>query len=204
MTENVERCTCLMIVPACRPDPGCPAHGSRGRGPDVGFAWIDEVTEFTLTPHQEEILRRVLTRIPTEGFWESTTADLRPSKDEFGMTLAKAYATRADCSRRKVGAVVIGPDGFERGGGYNGAPVGEPGCLSAGACPRAHSDVPEGSSYDTGPGRCISIHAEINAVLSAGGRDGCKGATMYVTADPCDGCAPIIRQAGIVRVVVGT
>ena len=170
MTENVVDCTCRMVIPACRPDPGCPAHG-----PGVNVTSDGRVT----------------LGIPA-----------RPSKDEFGMTLARAYATRADCSRRKVGAVVIGPDGFERGGGYNGAPVGEPGCLSAGACPRAASDVPEGSSYDTGPGRCISIHAEINAVLSAGGRDGCEGATMYVTAEPCDGCAPIIRQAGIVRVVV--
>lgn len=57
-----------------------------------------------------------------------------------------------------------------------------------------------GSSYDTGPGSCISVHAEANAIIYADhGR--CLGATIYVTDQPCDGCYRLIDGAGISRVV---
>lgn len=59
--------------------------------------------------------------------------------------------------------------------------------------------VTPGSSYDTGAGACIALHAEQNAILRAGLE--CRGATLYITDKPCDGCARLIEGSGIARVV---
>lgn len=87
--------------------------------------------------------------------------------------------------------------------GYNGAPSGQPGCLTAGACPRGqlkYEDLPSGSSYDTGPGACIAIHAEGNAILRASWPD-LNGGTLYITGSPCQGCWKLIQGTPLVRVV---
>lgn len=84
--------------------------------------------------------------------------------------------------------------------GYNGAPPGKPGCLSDGACPRAHTTVDPGSSYDTGPGSCIALHAEQNCLLRSSSAQQ-REATLYVTDEPCDGCLRMIKGTPIVRVV---
>ena len=50
-------------------------------------------------------------------------------------------------------------------------------------------------------GRCIRcLHAELNAVLHAE-RDKLKGASAYVTHEPCENCAKTLAQAGIGRIV---
>lgn len=131
-------------------------------------------------------------------------SDSRPHWDLYYLNIAEAVAARADCTRRRVGAVIIDYNNRPLGQGYNGAPPGKPGCLSMGACPRGQmsiDDILPGSSYDTGAGSCIAVHAEINAILDAGGRRACLGATLYVTDKPCDGCSRIIEAAGISRVV---
>lgn len=133
------------------------------------------------------------------GGWELGVSD-RPGWDDYFIGVAVAVAARADCSKRKVGAVVT-RDNRIISTGYNGAPSGDRGCLTDGACPRAQADVAPGSSYDTGPGSCISVHAEANALLSAGAAS--RGATLYVTCEPCGGCARLLRGAGIIRVVIG-
>jgi dCMP deaminase len=124
---------------------------------------------------------------------------VRPAWDTYFLNIARTVATRADCTRRQVGAVIV-KDHRIVSTGYNGAPAGLPGCLTAGACPRGHSDVVPGSSYDTGPGSCIAVHAEQNAILYAD-YDRCKGAILYCTDVPCDGCARLIKAAGIGSVV---
>lgn len=127
--------------------------------------------------------------------------DPRPDWDTYYMGIAEAVAWRADCTRRQIGAIIV-RDSRIVSTGYNGAPAGKPGCLSAGACPRGQmskTDVLPGSSYDTGPGSCIALHAEQNAILRAGLE--CRGATIYVTDAVCDGCARLIEGAGIVRIV---
>lgn len=129
------------------------------------------------------------------------TADGRPGWDDYWLGVAASVAARADCSRRRVGAIIVGTDNRLKGAGYNGAASGEPGCLS-GACRRAASNVPPDSSYDNGPGRCIAIHAEMNAIVDAG-RERCTGGTIYVTHAPCPGCVRIIAAAGIARTVFG-
>jgi diaminohydroxyphosphoribosylaminopyrimidine deaminase/5-amino-6-(5-phosphoribosylamino)uracil reductase len=56
--------------------------------------------------------------------------------------------------------------------------------------------------------RAGDAHAEVNALSQA--RDEARGATLYVSLEPCvcagrvPPCAPAIAQAGIVRVVAGT
>ena len=55
----------------------------------------------------------------------------RPSWDEYFLAIARVVASRADCRRRQYGCVIT----VERrivSTGYNGAPAGEPGCLSGG------------------------------------------------------------------------
>lgn len=120
--------------------------------------------------------------------------------DEYFLGIAAAVARRADCSRRRVGAVVV-RDRRIVSTGYNGAPAGRIGCLSGG-CPRASSDVSPGSSYDTGAGSCVAVHAEANALLY-GGRDRMVRGTLYTTDEPCDGCWRLIRAAGLRTVHAG-
>ncbi len=127
----------------------------------------------------------------------------RITRDAYGLKLAEAVALRADCTRRQVGAVIIDTEGRIVSTGYNGAPAGEPGCLTAGACPRGqltYAQQAGGAAYEAGESRCIALHAEVNAVVYAG-RERCKGATIYVTDEPCYLCALVIKAAGISRVV---
>lgn len=127
--------------------------------------------------------------------------DPRPDWDTYYLMIARTVSARADCTRRRVGAIIVQGDRIVSTG-YNGAPAGKPGCLTAGACPRGRlsvHDVAPGSSYDTGNGACIALHAEQNAILR-GGLD-CRGATLYITDQPCDGCARLIEGSGITRVV---
>lgn len=127
--------------------------------------------------------------------------DPRPTWDEYYLHIAKAVASRADCTRRQVGALIVQGDRIVSTG-YNGAPAGKPGCLTAGACPRgqqSNSEIQPGSSYDTGPGACIALHAEQNAIIRAG--LDARGSTIYITDQPCDGCSRLIEGAGITRIV---
>jgi len=129
--------------------------------------------------------------------------DPRPTWNEWGLELARTVALRADCTRRQVGAVLMDRQHRIVATGYNGAPAGEKGCLTAGACPRgrmSQEQVPPGSSYDTGAGACIAVHAEQNVVIRASWQD-MAGATLYVTDTPCDGCWRTIRATPIYLVV---
>lgn len=132
------------------------------------------------------------------GFFRGFLSRLRrrPTFEEWGLIVAHAVATRADCTRRKVGAVILDRDNRIIGAGYNGTYRGNRGCL-AGGCPRALSDVASGSSYDTGPGACISTHAELNARLDVTNLSRLDGATMYITDPPCAGCLKWLRNTKI-------
>lgn len=61
----------------------------------------------------------------------------RVSWTDYFLGIADSVAVRADCTRRRVGAVVVDRRTKHLiSTGYNGAAPGEPGCLSDGACPR--------------------------------------------------------------------
>lgn len=122
----------------------------------------------------------------------------RPNWDEYYLGIARAVSRRGECLRRRVGAVIV-RDYSIVSTGYNGAPAGEVSCLQGG-CPRAVSDATPGTDYAAYG--CVAIHAEANAIIRAG-RDRCLGATIYVTSKPCDMCEPLIKAAGIERVIYG-
>jgi dCMP deaminase len=142
---------------------------------------------------------------------------VRPDWSDYFLGIATAVSKRGDCTRRQVGAIIVDQDHRIIAAGYNGAPPGDRGCLSDGACPRGRHfqtspafcfckgpwpcerAVEPGSSYDTGPGACIAIHAEANALLYA--FRSVAGADMYITERPCDGCLKLIRGAQIRFVV---
>lgn len=130
-----------------------------------------------------------------------STLDPRPSFDETFMAMAVILARRGDCTRRQVAAIIV-LENHIVGHGYNGVAPGAPGCLTAGACPRgklSHDDLPKGAPYGSGPGRCIATHAEVNAIIDA--KRDLRGATCYVTTEPCHECANVLRRVGITRVV---
>lgn len=128
--------------------------------------------------------------------------DNRPSWDEYGLEVARTAALRADCTRRKVGAALMLPDHSIVVSGYNGGPSKGPSCL-AGECPRGrltHAELPADSPYDTGGGKCVALHAEWNVLLRATWEQ-MKGATLYITEEPCHICQTIIAGTPIARVV---
>lgn len=129
--------------------------------------------------------------------------DGRPGWDEWAFGIVSAIARRGDCSRRQVGALILGPTHRIIGAGYNGTYDGGPSCLK-GDCPRATSGVLPGSSYDTGPGACIASHAEANAVSDAQQRCGGRlaGCTMYVSCEPCEGCVRHVRNQTDIKAII--
>ena len=114
------------------------------------------------------------------------------------LAIARATAGFAKCLRRQVGAAVLSSDGRTLSTGRNGAPPGQGECTD-GHCPRgqhSNAEVAPGSSYDTGPGSCISVHAEINALLYSD-PVARLGGTLAVTHEPCAGCWRIIKSSGV-------
>lgn len=126
-----------------------------------------------------------------------------PGWDEYFLGIAMAVSARGKCRRRQVGAVLVDEHRHVISLGYNGAPSGMADCID-GACPRGmltYEQIGAGLPYDdpTSPGFCIALHAEANALASAGVRP--RGATCYVTDAPCPGCTKALAGAGVTRVV---
>lgn len=127
---------------------------------------------------------------------------LRPSWDEYFLGIAEASSSRADCTRSKVGAVLVSAGNRIISVGYNGAPAGAPGCLTENACPRgrlSYEELPSVSDYSN----CIAIHAERNAILYA---DPMRryGTTLYITRRPCTLCQLLAMKNGVKRIVFYT
>lgn len=116
----------------------------------------------------------------------------RPTWDEYFRQLARAVSKRSTCCRRKVGAVIVKNKQIVSTG-YNGGPSGYPHCED-GACPRALEGPSPGYS------KCIAIHAEANAILHSSPSER-NMATLYCTDSPCWGCAKLIANSGIYRLI---
>ncbi len=120
----------------------------------------------------------------------------RPSWDEYFMRIARVVASRSDCVRRQVAAILV-KDRRVIGTGYNGTPKGATNC-SGGGCPRCASDAPSGTRLD----ECLCLHAEENAILQAAYHGtSVNGAVLYCTASPCLLCTKKIINSGVVEVV---
>lgn len=117
----------------------------------------------------------------------------RPDWNTYYLDIAKAVAARGDCRRAQHGAVIV-KDHRIVATGYNGTPPGHQSCLDTGLCPRAMDKTAQHSQgdYDL----CWSTHAEANAIIR-GDYDAMRGGFIYITGQPCGGCAKLIRSAGL-------
>lgn len=133
---------------------------------------------------------------------------MRTSVDQYYLNIAKAVSLRSSCLTRQYGAVVVKNKEIISTG-YNGSPRGEVNCCDIGYCKRhcenhSHND----GNYDS----CESVHAEMNALLSAS-RSEMIDSTLYLYGEengkaidvkPCPICSRLIKNAGVVRVVCAT
>ena len=134
----------------------------------------------------------------------------RIDKENYYLDIAETVLERSTCLRRCYGAIIVKNDEIVSTG-YNGAPRGRKNCLDLGYCTREAMNIPSGERYEL----CRSVHAEMNAIISAARRD-TLGATLYLAgreakngellhdATSCSMCRRLIINAGIDRVVVRT
>jgi dCMP deaminase len=115
---------------------------------------------------------------------------VRTSMDAMLLAIAATVATRSTCQRLYVGAV-LAHDGRPFAVGYNGAPRG------LGHCLHPLTEL----AADSAP--CTrAVHAEANALVNAAlAGASTRGADAYLTHSPCVGCAGLLVNAGIARVV---
>lgn len=124
-------------------------------------------------------------------------AQPRPSREEYQMALAVNVASRSNCLKAHVGAIILS-EGRIRATGYNGTIAGYDDCLDGG-CPRCKdSKIKRGMELD----RCVCVHAEENALASAAKFGiAIKDTECYVTHEPCLSCTKLLIQAGVTKVV---
>jgi dCMP deaminase len=120
---------------------------------------------------------------------------LRPSWNEYFMSIAELVATRSTCLRRHVGAVLV-KDRRVLATGYNGAPAGIRHCEETG-CIRLKTSVPSGQRHEL----CRGLHAEQNAIIQAAYHGiSIAGSSLYCTDQPCVICSKMLINAGIIEI----
>ena len=130
---------------------------------------------------------------------------MRLNKTEYYMNIAKSVALRSTCLRRKYGAIIVKNDEIISTG-YNGSPRDCENCTDTNKCIRNILNIPGKERYEL----CKSVHAEMNAIISAK-RSDMLGATLYLyglnpddtphTSTPCLMCKKLILNSGIDTVV---
>ena len=111
--------------------------------------------------------------------------------DEYFMGIAILAAKRSKDPNTQVGACIVSQDNIIISTGYNGMPKG----CSDDEFPWARS-----GNTDADTKYPYVVHAELNAILNANGRD-LRGSRIYVALFPCNECAKAIIQSGIKEVV---
>lgn len=126
----------------------------------------------------------------------------RPTIEEYYLGIAAAVSRRSTCKRRQYGAVIVKNDEIIATG-YNGSPRGEANCCDGSTCKRLGHEHNDGDYGD-----CESVHAEMNAMISAARKD-MIGSTLYlygeengkvIAAEPCPICRRMMKNAGIAKV----
>lgn len=122
----------------------------------------------------------------------TTATVVRPDWDLWFMRQAYVVAQRGSCPRKQVGVVITSDDDrVVLSQGYNGAPRGQPDCLTAGC---------ELEEINGKPSCVRTLHAESNALDRLIRWPGSK--TLYTTVVPCYRCAQrIVQNREIGRVV---
>ena len=147
-------------------------------------ALTNEATLEKLYPQIDQLLLRLLREIQ------------RPSWDEYFMNIAKVVASRSNCIKRKVAAIIV-KDKRVISTGYNGTPRGTRNC-NEGGCPRCNSLAPSGTNLE----ECLCSHGEENAIVQASYHGvSLKDAIIYTTFAPCLQCAKMIINSGIHEVI---
>lgn len=115
---------------------------------------------------------------------------MRPSWDEYFLSIATAVSARGTCNRKRVGCVLV-RDRVILATGYNGSVRGAPHCDDVG--------------HDLHDSHCLrASHAEANAIAQAAATGiRVAGALAYVTCTPCWPCYRLLCNAGIVGIVIG-
>lgn len=115
--------------------------------------------------------------------------------DDYFMSVAYLSAQRSKDPNKQVGACIVSRSHVILGIGYNGFPRG---CSdeSLSWARESESQDPLETKY---PYVC---HAEMNAILNKN-TSSLEGSRLYVTMFPCNECAKLIIQAGIVEVIYG-
>lgn len=133
--------------------------------------------------------------------------------DSYYMGLAEQVKTGANCLGSKIGAVIV-LENRVLSTGYNGTPSGFTNCLDYGCVRCKDSSLEKEGRIDemsdprhiagAALDRCICVHAEQNAFLTAA-RFGVsiEGGTLYTTLSPCFSCLKEAIQVGIDRIVYG-
>jgi dCMP deaminase len=120
----------------------------------------------------------------------------RPDWDEYFLNIAKVVASRSNCIKRKVAAIIV-RDLRIIATGYNGTPRGARNC-NEGGCPRCNSLALSGTSLE----ECLCCHGEENAITQAAYHGtSLKGAILYTTFAPCLLCTKMIINSGIGEVI---
>lgn len=123
---------------------------------------------------------------------------IRPSWDEYFLSLLEPLGRRGTCDRGRSGAVIVSQGNTILATGYVGAPPGQPHCDEVGHMMKTVTDEQGNSSQ-----HCVrTLHAEENAILQCA-KDGIKleGAKIYCKMVPCYNCAMRIVRVGIKKVV---
>ena len=138
----------------------------------------------------------------------------RPTVEEWALDILRATQARATCDRGRCSALIL-KDNRILASGYVGSPQGLPHCDDVGhefaetwVAAETLEAGQEAVAQPTGgylvkKKSCIrTIHAEQNAIAWAA-REGIalKGGTLFTTLFPCQSCAKLILQAGIVSVI---
>ena len=108
--------------------------------------------------------------------------------DEYFMGVALLASGRSKDPNTQVGACIVSPDNIIISTGYNGMPKG---------C--SDDEFPWGRE-GTETKYPFVVHAELNAILNANGRD-LRGSRVYVALFPCNECAKAIIQSGVKEVL---
>ncbi len=120
----------------------------------------------------------------------------RPDWDDYFMQIARVVATRSNCMKRRVAAVIV-KDKRIISTGYNGTPRGITNCKDGG-CPRCNAFTPSGRNL----GECYCSHAEENAITQAAYHGiSIKDSVLFSTFSPCLLCTKMIINSGIKEVV---
>ncbi len=112
------------------------------------------------------------------------------SWDEYFMGIAMLAARRSKDPSTQVGACIVSRDNIIISTGYNGMPKG----CSDDEFPWERSGEANNTKYP------YVVHAELNAILNASGRD-LRDSRVYVALFPCNECAKAIIQSGVREVV---